>query len=68
MSWRGVSLVSAWQFTASLCFYTVFAATAFVREGFGVSLGVTGLTVTAVMLGYTAQRCTWRRRGGRRSR
>ncbi len=54
MSWRGVSLVTAWQFTASLCFYTVFAATAFVREGFGVSLGVTGLTVTAVMLGYTA--------------
>jgi len=54
MSWRGVSLVSVWQFTASLCFYTVFAATAFVREGFGVSLGVTGLTVTAVMLGYTA--------------
>ncbi|MFW5939091.1 MAG: MFS transporter [Halolamina sp.] len=54
MSWRGVSLVSGWQFTASLCFYTVFAATAFVREGFGVSLGVTGLTVTAVMLGYTA--------------
>ncbi|WP_049980563.1 MFS transporter [Halolamina rubra] len=54
MGWRGVSLVSGWQFTASLCFYTVFAATAFVREGFGVSLGVTGLTVTAVMLGYTA--------------
>ncbi|GAB7095446.1 hypothetical protein JCM30237_26000 [Halolamina litorea] len=54
MSWRGVSLVSGWQFTASLCFYTVFAATAFVREGFGVSLGVTGLTVTAMMLGYTA--------------
>ena len=54
MSWRGVSLVAGWQFTASLCFYTVFAATAFVREGFGVSLGVTGLTVTAVMLGYTA--------------
>ncbi|KPN30714.1 putative arabinose transporter [Halolamina pelagica] len=54
MGWRGVSLVSGWQFTASLCFYTVFAATAFVREGFSVSLGVTGLTVTAVMLGYTA--------------
>ena len=54
MSWRGVSLVSGWQFTASLCFYTVFAATAFVREGFNVSLGVTGLTVTAMMLGYTA--------------
>lgn len=54
MSWRGVSLVSGWQFTASLSFYTVFAATAFVREGFDVSLGVTGLTVTAVMLGYTA--------------
>jgi len=54
MSWRGVSLVSGWQFTASLCFYSVFAATAFVREGFEVSLGVTGLTVTAMMLGYTA--------------
>lgn len=54
MAWRGVSLVSGWQFTASLCFYSVFAATAFVREGFDVSLGVTGLTVTAMMLGYTA--------------
>ena len=54
MSWRGVSPVSGWQFTASLCFYTVFAATAFVREGFNVSLGVTGLTLTAMMLGYTA--------------
>jgi ACS family hexuronate transporter-like MFS transporter len=54
MSWRGVSLVTGWQLTASLCFYTIFAATAFVRSTFGVSRALTGLAVTAVMLGYTA--------------
>jgi ACS family hexuronate transporter-like MFS transporter len=54
MSWRGVSLVTGWQLTASLCFYTIFAATAFVRSTFGVSRAVTGLAITAVMLGYTA--------------
>lgn len=54
MSWRGVSLVTGWQLTASLCFYTIFAATAFVRDTFGVSRALTGLAVTAVMLGYTA--------------
>ena len=53
MSWRGVGLVTGWQLTASLCFYSIFAATAFVREGFGVSRAATGLAVTAVMLGYT---------------
>lgn len=53
MSWRGVGLVTGWQLTASLCFYTIFAATAFVREAFGVSRALTGLAVTAVMLGYT---------------
>ena len=52
-SWRGVGLVSGWQMTASLCFYAVFAATAFVRETFGVSRTLTGVAVTAVMLGYT---------------
>jgi ACS family hexuronate transporter-like MFS transporter len=52
-SWRGVGLVTGWQFTASLAFYAIFAATAFVRETFGVSRAVTGLTVTAIMLGYT---------------
>lgn len=53
MSWRGVGLVTGWQLTASLCFYTIFAATAFVRSTFGVSRALTGLAVTAVMLGYT---------------
>lgn len=52
--WRGVGLVGGWQLTASLCFYAVFAATKFVREAFGVSRTLTGLAVTAVMLGYTA--------------
>lgn len=45
--------MTGWQTTASLCFYTIFAATAFVRETFGVSRALTGLSVTAVMLGYT---------------
>jgi len=54
MSWRGVGLVSGWQLTASLCFYAIFAATAFIRESFAVSRTLVGVTVTAVMLGYTA--------------
>jgi MFS family permease len=53
MGWRGVGLVSGWQLTASLCFYAIFAATAFVRESFAVSRTLVGVTVTAVMLGYT---------------
>ena len=53
-SWRGVGLVTGWQLTASGCFYATFAATAFVRESFGVSRTATGLAVTATMLGYTA--------------
>ncbi|MFB6270149.1 MAG: MFS transporter [Halobacterium sp.] len=52
-SWRGVGLVTGWQLTASLAFYAIFAATAFVRETFGVSRALTGVTITAVMLGYT---------------
>jgi ACS family hexuronate transporter-like MFS transporter len=52
-SWRGVGLVTAWQLAASLAFYAIFAATAFVRETFGVSRALTGVTITAVMLGYT---------------
>lgn len=54
MSWRGVGLVSGWQLTASLCFYSIFAATAFIRDAFGVSRTLVGVSVTAVMLGYTA--------------
>ena len=53
-SWRGVGLVTGWQLSASLSFYAIFAATAFVRETFEVSRAMTGVTITAVMLGYTA--------------
>ncbi|WP_313695345.1 MFS transporter [Halorarum halobium] len=51
--WRGVGLVGGWQVTASLCFYAVFASTGFISEGFGLSGFLTGVAVTAVMLGYT---------------
>lgn len=51
--WRGVGLVGGWQLTASLCFYAVFASTGFIRDGFGLSGFLTGVAVTAVMLGYT---------------
>ncbi|QLG26933.1 MFS transporter [Halorarum halophilum] len=51
--WRGVGMVGGWQLTASLCFYAVFASTGFIREGFGLSGFLTGIAVTAVMLGYT---------------
>jgi MFS family permease len=46
--------VTGWQTTASLCFYAVFATTAAIRESFGVSRALVGLTATAALLGYTA--------------
>ncbi|MCD2205046.1 MFS transporter [Halobacterium sp. KA-6] len=52
-SWRGVGLVTGWQFTASLAFYAIFASTAFVRSDFDISRALTGTVVTAIMLGYT---------------
>jgi ACS family hexuronate transporter-like MFS transporter len=52
-SWRSVGLVAGWQLTASLAFYAIFAATAFVRDTFGVSRAMTGVAITAIMLGYT---------------
>jgi MFS family permease len=51
--WRGVGLVTGWQAVASLCFYAIFAATAFVRSDFGLSRTLVGVTITATMLGYT---------------
>jgi hypothetical protein len=53
-SWRSVGLVTGWQLTASLAFYAIFAATAFVRDTFGVSRAMTGVAITAIMFGYTA--------------
>jgi MFS family permease len=46
--------VAGWQLTASLAFYAIFASTAFVRDTFGVSRAMTGVAITAIMLGYTA--------------
>ncbi|MFC7070757.1 MFS transporter [Halobaculum lipolyticum] len=51
--WRGVGLVAGWQVSASVCFYAVFAATAFLRADFGLTRFRTGLAVTAVIGGYT---------------
>jgi MFS family permease len=54
VTWRGVGVVSGWQTTASLCFYAIFAATASVRETFGVSRALVGVALAATMAGYTA--------------
>jgi predicted MFS family arabinose efflux permease len=54
VTWRGVGVVGGWQVTASLCFYAIFAATAFVRESFGVSRTLVGVSLTATLAGYTA--------------
>jgi predicted MFS family arabinose efflux permease len=51
--WDGVGLVGGWQVTASVCFYAVFAATAFVSDAFGLSRTLVGLVVTTLILGYT---------------
>lgn len=50
--WRTVSLVLLWQVAASICYYTVFAATPFFRSAFGLSRFTVGLVVTALTLGY----------------
>ncbi|QZX99332.1 MFS transporter [Halobaculum rubrum] len=51
--WRGVGLVGGWQVSASVCFYAVFATTAFLRADFDLTRFRTGLAVTAVIAGYT---------------
>jgi MFS family permease len=51
--WRGVGLVAGWQTVASLSFYAIFAATAFLRADFGLSRTLVGATITVTMLGYT---------------
>ena len=50
--WRTVSLVTLWQVSASICYYTVFAATTFFRDEFGLSRFQVGLVVTTLTLGY----------------
>ncbi|MFC4553049.1 MULTISPECIES: MFS transporter [Halorussus] len=45
--------MAGWQTAASLCYYSIFAATAFVREDFDVSRTLVGVFLTAAMVGYT---------------
>ena len=51
-NWRTISIVTLWQVSASLCYYTVFASTPFLRSEFGLSRFEVGLVVTALTLGY----------------
>ncbi|RLM84176.1 MFS transporter [Halobellus sp. Atlit-38R] len=51
--WRSVGLVAGWQTAASLCYYSIFAATGFVRESFTLSESLVGLFLTAALVGYT---------------
>ncbi|QLK27370.1 MFS transporter [Natrinema zhouii] len=50
--WRTVSLVTTWQVSASICYYTIFAATPLFRDEFGLSRFAVGLVVTTLTLGY----------------
>jgi MFS family permease len=50
--WRTVLLVTLWQVSASICYYTVFAATPFFRDEFGLSRFEVGIVVTTLTLGY----------------
>lgn len=50
--WRTVSLVSVWQVAASICYYSVFAATPFFRDMYGLSRVRVGFVITALTLGY----------------
>lgn len=52
--WRAnTALILFWQVTASICFYTIYAVTPFVRADFGVSATLVGVMLTALTLGYT---------------
>lgn len=51
---RTVAIVTLWQVAASICYYTVFAATPFLRDSFGLSSFRVGLVVTTLTLGYAA--------------
>lgn len=52
--WGPVAAVAGWQVAASLCFYSVFAATAYFRDAFEISRTLVGVLVTVAMVGYTA--------------
>jgi MFS family permease len=52
-SWRGVVTITGWQIAASLCYYTIFAATGIVRDAFSLSVSSVGLLTTAGLFGYT---------------
>ncbi|ERG95878.1 MFS transporter [Haloquadratum walsbyi] len=51
--WRPVGLVAGWQTAASLCYYSIFAATDFVRNTFALSESLVGLFLAAALIGYT---------------
>lgn len=52
-SWSSVATVAGWQVAASLCYYSIFAATGIVRDAFSLSATEVGLFTTAALLGYT---------------
>ncbi|MWG34560.1 MFS transporter [Halomarina oriensis] len=52
-NWRSVATVAGWQAAASLCYYTIFAATGVIRDVFSLSETLVGVFLTAALLGYT---------------
>lgn len=51
--WRAVGAVAGWQAAASLCYYSIFAATTYFRGTFGVSRTLVGVLTAVATLGYT---------------
>jgi MFS family permease len=51
--WRPVGLVAGWQTAASLCYYSIFAATDFIRGAFELSESLVGFFLAAALIGYT---------------
>jgi MFS family permease len=51
--WRAVGAVTGWQTAASLCYYSIFAATTYFRSTFGISRTLVGVLTATAMLGYT---------------
>jgi sugar phosphate permease len=50
---RFVALVTSWQVVASSCYYSLFAATTFLPEAFGISRTLVGVAITTLTFGYT---------------
>ena len=50
--WRLVGTITGWQVTASVIYYSVYVATPFFKDTYGLTAFEVGLTITALTISY----------------